>query len=458
MAKKQTAENVPNAPPVVIPNRTSKRREANQLSPVAVNNLAEPGRYPDGAGLWLQVSPSGARSWLFIYRRGPRGASKQTWLGLGSLVTVSLKEAREKARILRQELQNLKEGTEGATEPLEKRRAARMAEAEAEQTRITFAVAAEKYIAAHRAGWKNAKHAAQWESTLDTYAGPVIGAMPVASIAMNHVLRVLEQPASPGKPESLWSAKPETASRLRGRVEKVLEWCEGRKYRTGPNPARWKGNLSVQLPARKKSRTVVHHAAVPVAEMSAFMAELRRREGISARALEFTCLTAARTGEVIGATWEEINLSERFWVVPAERMKMEKAHRVPLSGRALEILRALPHREGFVFPGARENQGLSNMAMAELMKTLRPGYTVHGTARSTFKDWAHEQTNFASEVIEMSLAHAIGSAVEKAYRRGELIAKRTKLMAAWEQFCNREFLNGSALFTVVPLHSKAKTA
>jgi integrase len=288
----------------------------------------------------------------------------------------------------------------------------------------TFDQCAAAYIAAHRAGWKNVKHAEQWENTLAAYASPAFGALPVADIDTAAVMRALGP---------IWNTKTETASRVRGRIEKVLDWATVQGFRTGENPARWRGHLDKLLPKRSKVQKVQHHPALPYAEAPAFMAKLRAQEGIAARALEFLILTATRTGEVIGARWDEFDLEAGSWTIPAERMKAGKEHEVPLSARALEIVQGLAKmRPGsYVFPGRRPRDPLSNMALLALLKRMgRSDLTAHGF-RSTFSDWAHETTNFPSEVIEMALAHTIRNKVEAAYRRGNLREKRRELMDAW---------------------------
>ena len=292
---------------------------------------------------------------------------------------------------------------------------------------VTFRDAVERYISAHELSWKNAKHRQQWRNTLATYAIPIIGDMDVAGIATEDVLRVLEP---------IWRTKPETAVRVRGRIENVLDWCRARKLRDGVNPALWRGHLKHLLPARKKKGTVRHHPAMPWQEMPAFMPLLRANSAISARALEFTILTAARTSEAILATPSEFDLNKGVWHVPATRMKASVDHRVPLSERARDIIAGLPQVEGtaYVFPSARRGRPLSNMAMLELLRGLRSGLTVHGF-RSTFRDWAAEETDFPSEVVEMALAHTIENDVESAYRRGDLLPKRRALMEAWAAYC-----------------------
>jgi integrase len=284
------------------------------------------------------------------------------------------------------------------------------------------------YVAAHCAGWKNAKHRQQWENTLVTYVSPVFGPLSVQAIDTDLVLKAIEP---------IWTEKPETASRVRGRIQVVLDWARARGYREGENPARWRGHLSHLLSDHSKIRRVKHHSALPFAELPRFLADLQLRDGISARALEFTVLTAGRTGETIGATWNEIDLARRIWTIPASRMKAEKEHRVPLSGRAVEILKSLPREDGndHVFIGPKAGGPLSNMAMAAVLRRMgRSHITVHGF-RSTFRDWAAERTNFPREIVEAALAHAIDNKVEAAYRRGDLFEKRCRLIEAWAKFC-----------------------
>lgn len=338
-------------------------------------------------------------------------------MGLGSVSTFSLAEARDKALSCR------KLCAEGI-DPIEAKRA-QLDKARLEAARaISFKQCAAAYIEAHKAGWRNAKHAAQWTATLTTYAYPAFGNLPVAAVDTGFVMQAIEP---------VWVTKPETASRVRGRIESVLDWATTHGYRRGENPARWKGHLSNLLPKRSRIRKVEHHAALPYPQIPAFMVDLASREAVAARALEFAIFTAARTGEVIGARWSEFNLDASEWTVPAERMKGGVEHRVPLSAPAVALLRLLAEdrRGEFVFPGGRHGRPMSNMSMLMMLRRMgREDLTVHGF-RSTFRDWASETTNFSSEVVEMALAHAIESKVEAAYRRGDLFAKRRELMDAW---------------------------
>jgi integrase len=394
-------------------------RTVGKLTALKVARRLPPGMYADVAGLYLQVTGEGAKSWIF--RFSLRGKARE--MGLGSIAALSLSDARIKAAECRRLRQD-------GIDPIDARNALRVQAALEAAKTLTFKQAAASYIAAHRAGWKNAKHAAQWENTLASYAEPVIGALSVQAIDTTLVLKTLEP---------IWKVKPETASRVRGRIEAILDWAKVRGLRQGENPARWRGHLDHLLPAKMKVRRVKHHAALPYADMPAFMAALRAQDGIAARALEFTALTAARTGDTIGAIWDEVSLSEKVWRVPAERMKAGKEHRVPLSGRALAIVgeaqRGRLSETRYVFPGGKAGKPLSNMAMTEVLRRMkRSDITVHGF-RSTFRDWAAERTNFPHEVVEMALAHAVADKVEAAYRRGDLFEKRRRLMAEWAAYC-----------------------
>ena len=404
-------------------------RETNKLTPLKVVRLKQAGRYGDGHGLWLQVSEQGSKAWLFRYMRD--GRARQ--MGLGALHTVSLQEARARARQARQVLL---EGLDPIDVKHERRSRLRLEKARA----LTFKQCADDYLGAHAGAWKNAKHRAQWSATLDAYAHPLIGALPVAAIDTALILKILRP---------IWQEKPETASRLRGRIERILDWATVQEYRRGDNPARWRGHLDALLPAKTKVRAVKHHPALPFVDLPAFMAELRKRDSISARALEFTILTATRTGEAIGARWDEIDLKAKVWAVPAERMKAGRPHRVPLSDRAVAILDELPRDDSnFVFLGAKVGAPISNMAMLELLRGMNGnGYTVHGF-RSAFSDWARERTGYPRDVIEMALAHAIKDKSEAAYRRGDALEKRRRLMAEWAHYCELPAVTGE----VVALH------
>lgn len=331
-----------------------------------------------------------------------------------------LAEARERAREQRRLLKI------DGRDPLEVKLLARQDDALASARSITFEECASKYIAAHEKSWRSAIHRRQWRSTLATYVYPALGSLPVSAIDVALVLGCIEP---------IWGSKPETAGRVRGRIEAVIDWAAARGFRNGDNPARWKGHLDKVLPARSKVRSVRHHPAVPYRDAPAFIAELRQRDGASPRALEFLILTAARSGEALWATWDEIDASERIWRVPAERMKAGRLHRVPLSGRVLELLARLPRMIGspYLFGGALHGRPLSNMALLELMRGMRPGFVPHGF-RSTFRDWAAEMTPHPSFVAEAALAHVIPNKSEAAYRRGDLIEKRRVLMDDWAKY------------------------
>jgi integrase len=407
-------------------------RLIGKLTSLSVRQARRRGLYGDGGGLFLPVSESGAKSWVFRFKK----ADRLRVMGLGPAHTITLAEARDRARECR------KLRLDGI-DPIEARRAER-AQAKLDAAKaVTFAECADAYITAHKAGWRNPKHAAQWPATLATYVNPTFGELPVQAIDTALVTRVMEP---------IWTKKPETASRVRGRIESILDWATARGYRQGENPARWRGHLENLLPRRSKVRRVEHHAALPYSELSAFMLALRQQEGVAARALEFTILTAARTGEVIGARWEEINIAERLWSVPAERMKAGREHRVPLCGKALEIVEEMRAIGGnFIFPGGKRGKPLSNMAMTMLLRRMGHGdQTVHGF-RSTFRDWAAERTNFPAEVAEMALAHAVTDKVEAAYRRGDLFEKRRALAEAWAKFCATALVGGE----IVPIRKPA---
>lgn len=389
-----------------------------KLSAVAVRNMSTPGLFADGGGLYLQVTKSGAKTWIFRFMMEGRRRD----MGLGPVHTVSLAEARDEALNCRQLVRQ-------GIDPIEKRKTERLsARAEAVKA-ITFKECAECYIKAHEPSWKNAKHIAQWTSTLTTYVYPIFGALPVAEIDTGLVMKVIEP---------IWATKTETASRIRGRMEAILDWATVRKYRSGENPARWKGHLDHLLPSKSKLQKEKHHSALSYDQISDFISSLHKQNGTSARALEFTILTAARTGEVIEAVWSEIDLENKVWTIPGERMKAGREHRVPLSETALNILQEMAEirTSDFVFPGNSKNRPLSNMAMLTVLRRMkRTDITVHGF-RSTFRDWAAEQTNFPREVAEMALAHTIESKVEAAYRRGDLFEKRRSLMQEWEDQCS----------------------
>jgi integrase len=381
----------------------------NKLSARGVASITKPGRHGDGGNLYLVVDKSGSKRWVFLFRRD--GVLRE--MGLGGLKSVTLARARELAAEARANLQ-------AGVDPI-------AAKNHAPVTVPTFGDEADAFLEAMKPQFRNAKHIAQWEMTLREYAA-TLRPMRVDEITTADVLNVL-------KP--YWLTKQETASRLRGRIERVLDAAKAKGHRSGENPALWRGHLDKLLPKRRKlSRG--HHAAMPYEEVPAFIDQLRQREAMAARALEFTILTAARSGETFGATWKEVDLDAAIWVVPAERMKAGREHRVPLSPRAVEILTELAglgtEANGFVFPGQKEERPLSVMAMEMILRRMKVNYTVHGF-RSAFRDWAGEETAFPREVAEAALAHVVGDETERAYRRGDALEKRRKLMAAWANYC-----------------------
>jgi len=391
------------------------KKRINKLDTRTVATRNKPGYYGDGGGLWLQVSASGTKSWAFRFTMHGRARE----MGLGATHTVPLADARIKAQECRKLVMD-------GIDPIEHRRTEKAAARSAVKT---FDDCANEYIASQRAGWRNAKHAKQWTNTLRTYASPVFGTVPVASIDTDMVMHSLEP---------IWTTKPETASRVRGRIESVLSWATVHRYRQGENPARWRGHLDKLLPKISKVATVNHHAALPYQNMGQFMETLRAETCTAARALELCILTATRTSEVIKAQWCEFDLSEGIWLIPAERMKARREHRVPLSPAAISIIETEKERAAndWVFPGAHHGKHVSNMAMLELLRRLgRTDITVHGF-RSTFRDWVGETTAYPHEVAEMALAHAIANKAEAAYRRGDLFTKRAQMMNEWAAFCN----------------------
>lgn len=345
---------------------------------------------------------------------------KRRDIGLGGYPDVTLSGARDAARVMRVKIKD-------GIDPVEERKALKDQLKAFQASRLIFDDAAEQFIAQKQHEFRNKKHTAQWTSTLKTYASPVIGKLPVSDIDISHLKRVLEP---------IWLEKTETAKRLRGRIESVLSWATVSGFRSGENPARWKGHLEHVLQTPSKVTKVKHHKAVPWQDVGLFMSDLKQREGISAKALEFLILTASRSGEVRGATWQEIDLENKMWIIPAERMKAEKEHRVPLSKEVIQIIKKLPKFEGndHLFPAPRGG-GLSDMALSQVVKRMEVKAVPHGF-RSTFRDWCSESTNYPSAVAEMALAHTIGNKVEAAYRRGDLLAKRTNLMKEWAKFCN----------------------
>lgn len=404
-------------------------KQTKELSALEVRRLTEPGRYRTGTvpGLMLLVRENGVKSW--VLRASIRG--KAADIGLGGFPAVTLADATKKAREMREAIGK-------GIDPRAEKRAAK-----AEQ--MTFEKAAGEYIKLHRAGWKNAKHAQQWENTLAAYVHPIIGHLPVKDIDVPHVLEVLRP---------YWTTKNETMVRVRNRVEMVLGWAMASGHRErGFNPAAWRGNLDAALPQPSKVNNRQHHAAMPWQDLPGFMQRLALVEGMSARCLEFTILTACRSGEARGATWDEFDLrgKVKVWNIPAQRMKSGRPHRVPLSDAAIKLLKALPRFEGesLVFPSTKQGRPLSDMSLTMLLRRHAPGVTAHGF-RSTFRDWAAETTNYPREVCEMALAHAVGSDTEAAYFRSDLFGKRALLMQDWGNFATKPPRAG-----VVPIRGAA---
>jgi integrase len=394
------------------------RQVFNLLSPVKLKALKEPGYFHDGGGLYLQVSPGGGKSWILRYSM----AGKRREMGLGPYPAVSLATARKSAA----ESRSL---VKAGQDPIAARDAERARQRLEEARGITFDKAVELFLVGNEVGWKNQKHRLEWRTSLRVYATPVIGTLPVGSIDTSHVTKVLDP---------IWHEKTETASRIRGRIERVLDWARVRGYRAaGENPARWRGHLEETYPARGKVRPVEHHAAVTIDAMPKLYGRLTEADDVASLALRFIILTASRAGEAVGATWPEVDLDEGVWTIPGSRMKAGRIHRVPLSREAVTILQKLTKlRTGaHVFPGLRvSSRALSVRAILRALREAgEPKATVHGF-RSTFRDWAAERTNVPRDVAEMALAHAIGNRTEAAYRRGELMTKRAALMDQWARF------------------------
>ncbi len=403
-----------------------------RLTARAAEGAKRPGRYPDGGGLYLRVTEASTKSWVFRYTR--QGKARD--MGLGAVPDVTLAKARKLAAEARELLRD-------GLDPIDTRTGTRSTTRAARASAVTFQQCAEHYIEAKRAGWKNAKHAAQWGATLAQYAYPIIGNLSVADVTLPHILKIIEP---------IWTTKTETASRLRGRIQSVLDYATARGYRTGDNPARWTGHLKELLPAPGKVAKVEHHAALPWQEVGAFMAELRQQAGLGARALELAILTAARSGEVRGATWAEVDPVQAVWTIPAGRMKARKEHRVPLSAQAVALLRTLPRIDGndLLFPNTK-GAPLSDMTLGAVLKRTGRAFTTHGF-RSTFRDWAGECTAYPREVIEHALAHQLKDKAEAAYARGTLFEKRRRLMDEWATFCTV----AAPVADVVPLRRGAE--
>ena len=410
---------------------------SGQLTALEVRKATAPGMYPDGGNLYLQVARGGSKSWIFRYRfkghTSKAGKPMAREMGLGSFENWTLAEARERAR---QQRQLLDQGVD----PIENRKSQDQAAALQKALTVSFQDCAKDYIRDHKAGWKNAKHADQWASTLETWVYPIIGKLPVGGITTALVEQVLKQPVGTEKDApTFWTARTETASRVRGRIETILDWARAKKLRDGENPARWKGLLDKLLPPKSQVSPVEHHKALPYSDLPGFMAEIRKRDSLSARALEYTILNAVRTSDTVGATRTEIDRDQGTWTVPGGRLKGRRGagrrdHVVPLSYRALEIVDGRP--DGRFLFAHEDGEPLSNMAMLELLQGMGFGkdLTVHGF-RSTFKDWCSEQTAYPNELSEMAMAHTVSDKVEAAYRRGDMREKRRRLMADWAAYC-----------------------
>ncbi len=391
-------------------------RKAAELPPLSINRLKEPGLWAVGgvAGLYLHVNARGARSWILRVVVG----DKRRDMGLGGYPDIGVADARQKAREARLKI-------EQGVDPILLRKQAKSELMALQATDKTFEQAAGEYIKIHADSWSNDKHRKQWESTLAAYAFPVVGKLSLRHIRQEHILKILEP---------IWTTKTETATRVRGRMESILDWAKVKGLRSGENPAAWKGHLDHMLPAPTRLKKIEHLTAVPVREMPGFMVKLRQAAGIAAQALEFLILTAARSGEVRGITWEEVSLDDALWIVPAERMKMKKEHRVPLSNRAVDILKSQPRIDGnpLVFPAPRGSQ-MSDATMSAVLKRMNVDATVHGF-RSSFRDWCGDYTNYPRDLAEQCLAHGADDPVEAAYRRGDALERRREIMNEWSKF------------------------
>lgn len=438
----------------------------NKLTPQKIKALNTTGYHLDGAGLYLQVTKAGAKSWVFQYTLN----GKRREMGLGSLLALPPDAARRMADEARGVLAS-------GIDPIEKRKVDTAASALAANSVRTFAECAADYIAAHRSGWKNEKHINQWTNTLRTYVEPTIGKLSVADVRTEHVIRVLQK-------DAFWTTKNETANRVRVRIENILDWAKTMGYRIGENPARWRGHLENLLPAPSKVQKPVHHAALPVDDLPYFMADLRTQTATSAQALKLALLTATRTVEIVQARWGEVDLEKRIWTIPADRMKAGKEHDVPLSDQAVEVLKS-KYVEGvandaFIF-SARKDKPLSSAAMEAVLDRLgytapvqqgrqivspmptltypdgrpKPHITVHGTCRSTFRDWVAEKTEYPRDLAEMALAHAIADKTEAAYRRGSMLERRRGMMQDWANWLDRK---PGAAATVTSIKTKRAVA
>jgi integrase len=399
-------------------------RTVNRIGALKVERLKEKGLHADGGGLYLRIAEGGSKGWIFRYAKNGRTRD----MGLGSVNALSLAQAREKAAECRNLIAN-------DIDPIERRNLERATQAATAAKAMSFRQCADAYITAHEGSWSNPAHRQQWRNSLDQHVHPTIGSLPVNAVDTALVMNVLGP---------LWPKRTETASRIRGRIESILDWAKVSGYRSGENPARWRGHLEHSLPARSRIRRVKHYAALPYAQVGSFVATLRQDKSTASKALQFLILTGGRANEVLRATWDEIDLTTKTWIVPAERMKARKEHRVPLSADAMAIVKEMSRvRQGdYIFPG-RKARPMSHMTLRVLAKkTADLDVTNHGF-RSSFRDWAAECTNFPREVAEIALAHQVGDETERAYQRGDLFDKRRKLMDAWAAYCAKRETNGS---------------
>jgi integrase len=411
-------------------------RRPAPLSARRVESLRKPGMTADGAGLYFRVTPTGGRSWIFRYMLD----GKRHDLGLGSYATVTLADARERALSARRQLVD-------KIDPIAEKARAALERKKRVATVMTFAQCAEAYVAAHRASWRNPRETAQWSASLRDYIHPVLGELPVEAVDVALVMKILDP---------LWSTKNETGTRVRSRIEVVLDWAAARGYRQADNPARWRGHLENLLPKPSRVQRVVHHAALPYERVPDVIAQLRLLDGIGARALEFLILTAGRLGEVIGARWSEINLGNRVWILPGERMKSGREHRVPLSNGAAAIIEKMQaiRLDDSLFPSTKPGAKISYLPLSLALKKACPEkVTMHGF-RSSFREWCAEQTAFPAEVAELALAHQVGTKVEQAYMRSDLFQKRRQLAEAWARYCDTPVASDPV---VVPLHAVVAT-
>jgi integrase len=407
-----------------------------KLTAIGVEKQAKPGRFADGGGLYLLVKPDGRKTWVFRWRDKVSGKLRDKGLGPYGKHDVTLAEARKVAGECRRMVRNNKDPIEEARQSLQD---AKLAYAK----RLTFGDCVDRYVDTHKAGWKNPKHAAEWPSSLNRYAGKLLP-LPVADIDTNLVMQCIE-------PQ--WATKTETMTRVRQRIEAVLAWATVRNYRTGDNPAQWRNQLDKLLPAPNKLKNVQHLAALPYTDAGSFMAKLRAKDSLAAKALELQILTATRPGEVVNATWDEIDFDAKVWTIPKDRMKADKEHEIPLSPQAVKLLKKLPKVCDFVFPGPSLKKGITTAAGMKLIKELHPGITAHGF-RSTFREWSGDQTAFAREVIEHALAHQLKDKAEAAYYRKSQFPKRVKLMAAWADYCDRLPVDSAS---VTPIRKRVKS-